>query len=109
MSALNRFDRLRCGDSRLSTFRIHILRLSDGFPRVLSSVDPGTHYVEYESRKILSSLDILASGYRLAAIAAFEGTSFFGRRNTLIVWDWRSGETVLVRPSRLSIPSQKRC
>ena len=97
------FDRLRDGDSRLSTFRIHIRRLSDGFPCILPPMEPVVHCVDYESKKILLTLDILAGGHRLVAIAAFEETSFSRCYNTLVVWDWRSGERVLVRPYYLSI------
>lgn len=62
------------------------------------------HYVDYESKKVLSSLRILASGHRLVVKATFDGTSCFGYpcHNTLLVWDWRSGARVLVRSSRLS-------
>lgn len=99
-------DHLHGGNSRPSAFRIHILRLSDGFPHPLATlVDPIAHYVDYESKKTLSSLKILVSGHRLVAIAAFDGASYFGRYNTLIVWDWRSGRRVLV--SSLLYPSLK--
>lgn len=54
------------------------------------------HYVDYQSRKSLLNLEVLVSGQRLAAVAAFAGTSCFGRHNTLVVWDWRSGRRVLV-------------
>lgn len=96
-------DHLLGDDPVLSTIRIHILRLSDGFPHNLAP-DPVMHYVEHGSRKILSSIKVLASRHRLVAIAALQRTSYFGRHNTLVVWDWRSGERVLVRSSRLSIP-----
>lgn len=90
------FDCLHGDDSRLSAFRVHILRLSDGFPHPLAPMDPVMHYVGYGSRKILSSVGVLVSGHRLVAIAVFKGSSYFGRHNTLIVWDWRSGQRVLV-------------
>ena len=83
-------------DSRPSTFRIHILRLSDGLPYAFAPVDPVVHYVDYQSKEIVSGLNVLVSGHRLVAMAAFEGTPYFERENTLIVWDWRSGERVLV-------------
>lgn len=91
-------------DSPLSAFRIHLRRLSDGLPRVSALGDTPLQYVDYESKKILWNLDVLASRHRLVAIAAFDGTSYFGSHNTLVVWDWRSGERFLVRPSHLSIP-----
>lgn len=59
-------------------------------------------YVEYQSKKILSSLDILVSGHRLVAIAAFKGAFHLGRYTTLVVWDWRSGQRVLVSPTSSS-------
>lgn len=90
------FTHLRGDNSRLSAYRIHLLRLSDGFPHPLAPIDPATFYVDYESKKILSSLDISVSGHRLVAIVSFEGTFYFGRYNTLVVWDWRSGQRVLV-------------
>lgn len=90
------FGRLHGDNSWLSTFRIHILRLSDGSPHPLALINSAMDYVDYESRKIISSLEILVSGHRLVAIAAFKGASYFGRRNTLIVWDLRKGRRVLV-------------
>jgi hypothetical protein len=95
------FGHLHGDDSRLSTFRIRILRLSDGLPHPLAPIDP---VICYESNKILSSLEILVSGHRLVAIAAFKGAPCFGRHNTLIVWDWRRGQRVLVSSY---FPSQK--
>jgi len=96
------FDHLQGDDSWLSTFRIHILRLSDGSPHPLAPIDSAMDYVDYESRKIISSLEILVSGHRLVAIAAFKGAFYFGRRNTLIVWDLRKGRRVLVSSCPLS-------
>lgn len=90
------FDHLRGDHSLPSTFRIHILRLSDGFPHPLALMDPIMHCVDYESNKVLSSLEILISGHRLVAVAAFEGASCFGRHNVLLGWDWRRGQRVLV-------------
>lgn len=96
---------LHGGDFRLSAFRIHILRLSDGFPHPLAAlVDPAILYVDYESKKTLSSLNILVSGHRLVTIAAFDGAFYFGRYNTLTVWDWRSGQRVLVSSLLHSTP-----
>ena len=62
----------------------------------MAPIDPVMDYVGYESGKIISSLEILVSGNRLVAIAAFKGTFYFGRHNVLIVWDWRRGQRVLV-------------
>lgn len=87
--------RLHDDDPRFSMFRIRTLRLSDGFPHPSAPIDTVMHY---ESGKILSSLEILVSSHRLVAIATVRGAFYFGRRNTLIVWDWRSGRRVLVSP-----------
>ena len=84
------------GDSRFSMCRVHILRLSDGFPHPLAPGGPSVHCVDYESKRILSSLDILVSRHRLVALAASGGLSYPGLRDTLVVWDWRSGNRVLV-------------
>jgi hypothetical protein len=72
------FKHLHGGDSQLSTFRIHLLQLSDGFPHPLAPIDPDIFYIGYKSRKILSSLDILVSRHRLVATAPFKGMFYFG-------------------------------
>ena len=83
-------------DARLSVFLIHTLQLSDGFPHPSAPADHPMLYVDRESEKTISSLNILVSGHRLVAIVAFQGTFHYGRYNTLVVWDWRSGQRVLV-------------
>jgi len=90
------FNHLHGCDSLFSTFRMHLLRLSDGFPHPLALVDSAMHCVNYESRRFLSSLEVLVSGHRLVTVAAFAEAPYFGRHNTLVVWDWRSGQRVLV-------------
>ena len=87
------FGRSHGDDPRLSTFRIHILRPSDGLPHVLAPGDPVRHYVDYGSQEVLLNLDILASGHRLVAIARL-GT----KRSP-----WRS------RNTGVTVPTQRTC
>jgi len=89
-------DRSYGGDASFSVFLIHTLQLSDGFPHPSAPTDHPMLYVDRESEKTISSLNILVSGHRLVAKVTFQGTFHSGRYNTLVVWDWRSGQRVLV-------------
>lgn len=89
-------DRSHGGDSSLSVFLIHTLQLSDGFPHPSAPADHPMLYVDRDSEKTISSLNILVSGHRLVAIITLQGTFHSGRYNILVVWDWRSGQRVLV-------------
>lgn len=89
-------NRVHCGDTRLSVFWIHTLQLSDGFPHPLAPIDLPMLCVGHGSGKTVSNLAILVSGHRLVAIVALQGTFHSGRYNVLVVWDWRSGQRVLV-------------
>ena len=97
-------DRSRDGDTSLSVFLIHTLQLSDGFPHPLAPTDHPMLYVDRDSGKTISSLNILVSGHRLVAVVGLQGTFHSGRYNVLVVWDWRSGQRVLVI---ISIPTSK--
>ena len=89
-------DPLRDGDFRSSASQIHILQLSDGFPHPLAPIEFLMLRVDHESGKTISGLDVLVSGHRLVAVVTLRGTFHFGRYNVLVVWDWRSGQRVLV-------------
>ena len=83
-------------NATLSVFLIHTLQLSDGFPHPSAPTDHPMLYVDRESEKTISSLNILVSGHRLVAMITLQGTFHSGRYNILVVWDWRSGQRVLV-------------
>jgi len=89
-------DRSHGGDTSFSMFLLHTLQLSDGFPHPSAPTDHPMLYVDRESEKTVSSLNILVSRHRLVALVAFQGKFHSGRYNTLVVWDWRSGQRVLV-------------
>ena len=89
-------DNLHGGDTSLSVFWIHTLQLSDGFPHPLAPIEHPMLFLDHDSGKTISSLNILVSRYRLVAVAGLQGTFHSGRYNVLVVWDWRSGQRVLV-------------
>lgn len=81
-----------------SAFQIHLLRLSDGRPHPLATVDPSVFHIDYGEGKTITEFSVLIGERILVAVVAVH-KALRWKDGGILIWDWRNGHKILVSVS----------